>query len=289
MPVCGTEQRLYMRIVCPGCNAQYEIDSNLLPVEGREVQCSACGNVWFQAHPDASPPSTATQAAPRRRPLAPEPDPDPTPERDMPDTVAAPDSARPASRSADPENADGPADTAPQQDVRGTARPVDEKVLGILREEAAFEAEQRARDASGLETQPDLGLLGAAPWPSNSDPAPDTDTAEPRPARGNAESDSRGAGLPDIEDISASLEPIGATRERGPGSAETVSVPPTSAERNQSFIRGLILPLAVALVLIALYLAAPVIGAAVPALAPVTTGYVDAVDGLRAAIAGLLG
>ena len=277
-----------MRIVCPGCNAQYEIDSTLLPVAGREVQCSACGNVWFQAHPDANAASAGARTVPNRRPPPPEPDPEPASGQHPPEPQPAPDSAPPASGSTDPDS-EGPQDTESPNDRRGTPKPVDEKVLGILREEAAFEARQRARDAGGLETQPDLGLLGAAPWPSKSDPVTGAESAGAKPERGDARADSRGSGLPDIEDISASLEPIGAARERGSRSAETVTVPPTSAERNQSFIRGLILPLAVALVLVALYLVAPVIGDALPAVAPVTTGYVNAVDGMRVAIAGLLG
>ena len=38
-----------MRLVCPNCTAQYEVDASLLPDEGTEVQCSACSTVWFPA------------------------------------------------------------------------------------------------------------------------------------------------------------------------------------------------------------------------------------------------
>ncbi|MFN7002857.1 MAG: hypothetical protein ACK4NW_05410 [Roseinatronobacter sp.] len=164
-------------------------------------------------------------------------------------------------------------------------KPASDEALGILREEAAFEAKQRAREAEALESQPELGLLGAAPWPSKPNPA----AMEPETVAAGRDSDTRGSSLPDIDDISASLDPI--ERERGGkgASAETVSVPPTSAERNKSFIRGLTLPLAVALILVVLYLIAPIVGAAVPALSSVTSGYVNAVDGLRATIAGLFG
>jgi predicted Zn finger-like uncharacterized protein len=40
-----------MRLICPSCQAHYEVDEMLLPPEGREVQCSACDFIWFQAHP----------------------------------------------------------------------------------------------------------------------------------------------------------------------------------------------------------------------------------------------
>jgi predicted Zn finger-like uncharacterized protein len=43
-----------MRITCPNCGAQYEVDDALIPEAGRDVQCSNCGKGWFQArHPEA--------------------------------------------------------------------------------------------------------------------------------------------------------------------------------------------------------------------------------------------
>jgi len=37
-----------MRLVCPNCSAQYEIDGSMIPEEGRDVQCSNCGHTWFE-------------------------------------------------------------------------------------------------------------------------------------------------------------------------------------------------------------------------------------------------
>lgn len=37
-----------MRLICPNCDAEYEVDANLVPSEGRDVQCSNCNNTWFQ-------------------------------------------------------------------------------------------------------------------------------------------------------------------------------------------------------------------------------------------------
>ncbi len=44
-----------MRLICPKCDAQYEIDSALLPEGGCEVECSSCGHIWFQSQPAAEP------------------------------------------------------------------------------------------------------------------------------------------------------------------------------------------------------------------------------------------
>ncbi len=42
-----------MRLTCPNCGAQYEVPDDIIPEAGRDVQCSNCGNTWFQVHPDA--------------------------------------------------------------------------------------------------------------------------------------------------------------------------------------------------------------------------------------------
>lgn len=37
-----------MRLTCPECAAQYEIADGLIPPEGRDVECSACGHGWHE-------------------------------------------------------------------------------------------------------------------------------------------------------------------------------------------------------------------------------------------------
>ena len=36
-----------MIITCPNCKKQFKIDTSLIPVDGRDVQCGSCNNVWF--------------------------------------------------------------------------------------------------------------------------------------------------------------------------------------------------------------------------------------------------
>lgn len=73
-----------MRLICPNCGAQYEVPEDVIPDDGRDVQCSNCGDTWFQpsaqmqAQADAAPEenSAPVQAAPSP---APEREPDPVP------------------------------------------------------------------------------------------------------------------------------------------------------------------------------------------------------------------
>ncbi len=61
-----------MRLVCPNCDAEYEVDSNLVPAEGRDVQCSNCSITWFQKHAqdeeaqDAPPAAAKAVLTPQR-------------------------------------------------------------------------------------------------------------------------------------------------------------------------------------------------------------------------------
>lgn len=43
-----------IRLICPGCEAEYRLPADAIPATGREVECTACGHVWL-AHPDAPP------------------------------------------------------------------------------------------------------------------------------------------------------------------------------------------------------------------------------------------
>jgi len=36
-----------MIITCNQCNKKFEVDSNLIPNEGRLLKCSSCDNTWF--------------------------------------------------------------------------------------------------------------------------------------------------------------------------------------------------------------------------------------------------
>jgi predicted Zn finger-like uncharacterized protein len=113
-----------MRLICPSCGAQYEVDADLIPDAGRDVQCSACGHVWFE-EPGASVAAEAGVAA-------------------LPEVEEAPATV---------------ADAPPVQ-VRAPRRTVTPAIAEILREEAEREKAARAAEAqAALERQEELPLV----------------------------------------------------------------------------------------------------------------------------------
>ena len=93
-----------MRLICPNCGAQYEVPTEVIPNEGRDVQCSACSNTWFQAHPDHDSASADEIDTPSVEPVAP----------------------------------------PPPEPVQPQRRELDPNISDVLREEAEFEAAENA-------------------------------------------------------------------------------------------------------------------------------------------------
>jgi predicted Zn finger-like uncharacterized protein len=236
-----------MRLTCPNCDAQYEVDDSAIPPTGRDVQCSNCGHAWFQIHPETVEAEASEFSVHGAAPTA-----DPAP------GDAAPDDRAPTAAAAPPVDDDAPIGRSPRR--------IDDNVLAVLREEAARESEARRREAVVLETQADLGLAPV----SEGIPAGPVE----RPPRQRDL-------LPDIEEINSTLRPGAEARGDGMGEAEEVA-----AQRRNGFRTGFLLVVAAALVLVALYLAAPQIGRLVPALAGPMAAYVAAVDGFRLWIDG---
>jgi len=185
-----------MRLTCPNCDAQYEVDDAVIPASGRDVQCSNCGTAWFV--PGKAAPETRTApavTAPPPEPAPPRPEPEPEPEAQGEEAeepaaaaetaapeggetpaeagaqegdgtpAAAPEAAQDAApeESGDETTAEAPAEAADAGGGDTPSRSLDDAVLNVLREEA--ERETAARRAEGMppvETQPDLGLSGTA-------------------------------------------------------------------------------------------------------------------------------
>ena len=262
-----------MRLTCPNCGAQYEVPDEVIPSAGRDVQCSNCGHTWFQAHPDSEAEAehshleAAVEAADT---AAPAPEPDLEPEEPAP-----------------PQGA-GPVPDAPPPDAETPARKrqeLDSSVSEILRQEAEREAELRAAETGGLESQPELGL-----------DSPSEDSArrareardrmarirgEQAPAEGgqDAPSAARRDLLPDIEEINSTLRSSGLPAGAEPSAApadEDESVP-----RRSGFLRGFSVALLIGAVLVLVYANAPRIARTLPQADPALSAYVAMIDQAR--------
>ena len=272
-----------MRLICPNCSAQYEVPADVIPAEGRDVQCSNCQETWFQTHPDTEPqtdvaqtlkehfaqtePETATET--QQSVTVPDPGPiDDEFERALDqelDTIAED----------DPEIAPAPAITHER-----SKREIDPSVADILREEAQREREQRA--AETFEHQDEFALdtdePASDPQPKKSgyiDPKLDDldemykDTASDAPA-------SRRDLLPDIEEINSTLR-----RDKKSAGKEQ---PETQAQKNASGRRGFRAAIILLLLAVAVYAYADLITSNVPQLAPYLDAYVAQIDQWRAAL-----
>lgn len=251
-----------MRLTCPNCDAQYEVPDDVMPTAGRDVQCSNCGQTWFQHHPDHAPEEVMEDGADVPPPDAPTPD---------EETAPPPPPTRPAP---EPER-----------------RKLDPAVADILRQEAEAEHEARKRreqQAQPLESQPDLGLDAADTEDDRERRALEARRrmarmrGEPEPlseeeARAAAMS-SRRELLPDIEEINSTLRSDNdrSSPQTVPGEADL----PVAA-RGVGFGRGFMLVIIWAAILIAVYVFAPQIARAIPQVDPYLSSYVSGVDQLR--------
>lgn len=253
-----------MRLICPNCDAQYEVPDDVLPVSGRDVQCSNCGQTWFQHHPDQTP-DEGTEAQ----------------DHPAPDEETAP-----------PPH---PAPPTPQR------KQLDPAVADILRQEAEAEKEARKANQRGsIESQPDLGMDFADPGPEaaserrarearermarlRGDPQIKDDPSQSNAATNAASATigSRRDLLPDIEEINSTLRSGNARSVSGADAMDLEIEAPTFQRARRGFRVGFLTVILVFVILAVIYVAAPRLSTSVPALqAPLST-YVSLIDQLR--------
>ena len=184
-----------MRLICPDCGAQYEVPAHVIPDAGRDVQCSACGNTWFQsAEADLPAPDSASQESAGHETTpqdAPPQDRSPAdtapPEADLPqaDSPMA-EATRPApalpvnlppadEQGYDPEVEEDDAPTL-RSNVPARRR-LDPQIAAILKEEA--EREQHARTTAASSPAPIAERHPEVPQPeSKIDDAPEDTPAD---------------------------------------------------------------------------------------------------------------
>lgn len=252
-----------MRLICPNCDAEYEVEAELIPDTGRDVQCSNCGHGWFQLSPEAEALALASGGEPEPAPpLTPEP---------------APALEWPAGPGPDDEDEAPPAGAMPPP-----IRAIDPSVLEVLREEADRETRARRQEAAPLEVQGEMGLESAASG---------RDEQQARQSRLRAveeralsASGARRQTLPQAEAITSTLDPR-TDKAVAEGSA---APPPAAASGSEAFRIGFLLAMTLVIVGGLTYLYAPVLAQRFPDLAEPLDSYSRAVDALRRSLDGAL-
>lgn len=290
-----------MRITCPNCGAQYEVDARVIPDMGRDVQCSNCGHTWFQR------PQSAVTASVRR--VVEDPPVSPGPEAAYPPDAPEPAAQASATRAAGafppipPERGTAafqtdaaPPSVQPRPLVEDTPLPaapdpievdrptLDDATRALLREEAEREAQARAAERRPtIETQGDFDLATTPPAPRGIQRSADLSGTADDPgasvAAAIAAASTRRDSLPDVDTISSGLR---VDAEAAETAADDV-LPP-----RRGFRAGFLIPVLFVAAAALVYLFAPTLVEAVPSLRAPLAGYVDSVNALRDWIAGVL-
>ena len=309
-----------MRLTCPNCSAEYEVDASVIPEDGRDVQCSNCSTTWFQEPASAGGRAIALESpAPDKSPsMPPVRRPDEVVEAEVLDASASGDRAalkpeqdhksrrsrvareqanRPAPgpetpllNPLDPEDDDTGVLPPPPDRPR---RKIDDEVLEVLRSEADREDRMRRGErVDPIESQPELDLTGIAPRqtrrvPTDPKEIPDDDLV---PSGTIGRRKSREAGrevLPDIEEINSSLR---STSERPGSVAAFMEVEETlkKVRRGQGFRLGFSAMLVLLVFVLLPYIFATEIVARWPQAEPMLDGYVDLINRLRLQLDGVM-
>lgn len=310
-----------MRLTCPNCGAQYEVPDDVIPDEGRDVQCSNCGDTWFQqaagiasdatADPNfAEPPATEPAAdAPPAQTDADHPD---RADQETEITFASEPQLEPAAapdHAAQDADEDSPTEVPPQQaqnaaaedlaepapqpispqspqsppqPPQSPARGLDPALSEILREEAEREASLRAADQSQTQTLETQPNLGLDDLPENEE-AQRSRQAKDRMARIRGEDPRQLAAEASglKRGVLPDIEEINSTLRAAD------SPPPPESEhiapppRKSGFTRGFALAVLAVLALVMVYSNAPQIAEILPQADPYLSSYVTWVDQLR--------
>ena len=114
-----------MRLICPNCDAQYDVADDAIPPGGRDVQCSSCAHTWYQTEKPVGSARSGSMVL----------------SRPLPDTVKS----KPVEGTNSGGGYDTPTNAAIKEHKQPNHRPIDPTVANILREEAAFDQKEAAK------------------------------------------------------------------------------------------------------------------------------------------------
>lgn len=282
-----------MRLQCPNCDAEYQVDDAAIPFEGRDVQCSNCGHGWFQVHPDFQadadtesalydPPPPLPQSAPSEG-VFPKREIDPAALQILREEAAREEAMRATEQ------------TKPQlRRTVATAPTAAQPAMGDAARAMPGKAPQEKYDFSDIEAALDAARDEAmATGPRSPRSAPPATSMPPRAA-------ARRVARSQIQDPTETVpSPAAPMTPAQSGEIDLSTIPveyrdnfkPSVIEQRQFDDKpyngqrgrraGFYSAVLLAIGAVALYVFAPRLAAAVPALAPYLQGYVAAINNLR--------
>ena len=269
-----------MRLICPNCDAEYEVSDDAIPPGGRDVQCSNCQLSWFQ---------TEKPTIPGREGSAPEPA-----EREDATSIADEEPATPEPEVVTPASEDTADEAAPQAPAAPTEpqrRPLDDAVANILREEASLGTAAPVAAASAMQKPPatEAAKPAAPVKPDETRQRIAQMTEEEGGTRAGAQPAAQSAAasdeahmrtVPSINEINATLR----ARAQANDTSGLTEDEKEEAVQRKGFRRGFFWVLILFAILILPYIFADQIVEALPQTSDIMASYVMKVDQLRLAL-----
>ena len=271
-----------MRLTCPNCGAQYEVPEDIIPPEGRDVQCSNCGDTWYQLSAKAL---AAEQVQPPHEPT----------------TKAKGTASEPLKRNIDPQVSQILREEAEREAALRAARGEHLETQTEMGLEDSFESQPDGKSTSPPVSAQEAPVVSQAPE-KQSQPSGAVQVADPaehaavatavqglmqskettrkaapeKSATPPRRSASRRDLLPDIEDVTQDLSDEDAVAQSQP--PEALEVAP---QRSRGFRSGFVFMLLLMGIAVFVYAQAPEIAGVLPDADAALTTYVTWVDDLR--------
>jgi predicted Zn finger-like uncharacterized protein len=311
-----------MRLICPNCDAQYEVGDSAIPAGGRDVQCSNCGNTWYQlpdqavtmsAKPIVPPPIKKpdveivepVEAAPIPKlksspPRKPKPPTVTVTEVELPPAAAESAAVADEITSAAVAPTVAPVEAAFDSPPPLQRRKLDDSVASVLREEADREAAARQADAERLSiatTEParpvadvpeiaDVSLPQVVPAAAVDDVAAQISAVIVEDVALAQRATKGRELLPNIEEINSTLR---SAADRGSDSIEDGAEEVDDLQqRRRGFRSGFSLMFLIGVLLLLGYISAPRIIQMMPAAEPYVRSYVAQVNSVRFWLDGVM-
>jgi predicted Zn finger-like uncharacterized protein len=262
-----------MRLICPKCDAQYNVADDAIPEGGRDVQCSSCAHTWFQTDAPAVAGRNTSKVL----------------SRVLPNAVKK-------SASHDVGAYDTPTNSKPISQ-KPMHRPVDPTVANILREEAArdhavsdsgaweppeTQEAKLAAEKNIAETRKRIAQMTESEGGTRS---PSATAAGAGGVAGAAVVTANPRAVPGIHEINAALR----ARAEASDSSGLNEAEKNEAVRRSGFRRGFFFVLILMAILILPYIYATQITESLPQTRVIMEPYIAVVDQLRVSVDALFG